>query len=81
MSDVDPAVQAEKEKAMSLGFVTGAVVQLKSGGPKMSVSSVGTRMYGSKIEVWCQWFHNNEPKTEIFPYQSLNIVEKASTEG
>lgn len=53
----------------------GDVVQLKSGGPRMTVSSVDT-MYGDgPLHAWCDWFVQDKApwKKEVgtFPLTSL----------
>lgn len=53
-------------------FKVGDVVRLKSGGPLMTVTSVGSRYEGSEVEAWCTWFKSgNETTTEVFPFPSL----------
>jgi len=55
----------------------GNVVQLKSGGPLMTVSGVGD-MYGEP-RVWCDWFVQDKApwkkENGVFPPTSLKIVE------
>ena len=43
-------------------FSIGDVVQLKSGGPVMTVESVD-----SDGSVYCAWFDSKEKKTGVFP--------------
>jgi uncharacterized protein YodC (DUF2158 family) len=52
----------------------GDVVQLKSGGPSMTVSSVG-KDNGGTLTAWCQWFEKNKPQGGSFPVSSLRIVD------
>ena len=53
------------------GFDIGQVVQLRSGGPKMTVHSLV-----SDGDVVCQWFESNEVHQENFPKNVLqNVVE------
>ena len=60
----DPAgVGAMKE------IEAGAVVQLRSGGPKMTVNKVE----GS--EAVCNWFDGNKAQTAIFELVLLKFVE------
>ena len=49
------------------------VVQLKSGGPAMSVVSVGTGEYEGRVE--CQWFGGHEVKTGSFAVVALQKVD------
>jgi uncharacterized protein YodC (DUF2158 family) len=53
----------------------GATVQLKSGGPIMTVEQVGERSMGGGTAAWCQWFEKNKLTTGVFPLTSLNVVE------
>lgn len=47
----------------------GDVVQLKSGGPIMTVSSVGD--YLGQPSVWCEWFDGKKPYKETFSAVSV----------
>lgn len=47
----------------------GDVVYLKSGGPAMTVSSVGDR-YGT-LTAWCDWFDGKKSVSDTFPVTSL----------
>lgn len=62
-----------------MNFQPGEVVQLNSGGPKMSVSFVGEKQFshGKKtLVVQCTWFEGvNLEKHEFLPEQ-LRKVEK-----
>ena len=53
-------------------FKIGDIVQLKSGGPKMTI-----REYTSTDEnyVSCQWFAGNKLESGAFPTESLILVE------
>jgi uncharacterized protein YodC (DUF2158 family) len=53
----------------------GDIVQLKSGGPKMTVSQVGTSMGGSALKAWCDWFEGTKQMEGNFPLTSLKVVE------
>jgi uncharacterized protein YodC (DUF2158 family) len=49
-------------------FKVGDIVQLKSGGPKMTVTSIGN---GSDM-VECTWFgDDNKPQYDTFPATAL----------
>jgi uncharacterized protein YodC (DUF2158 family) len=54
------------------GFEVGDVVQLKSGGPRMTVTQVGNDTW-EKPTVWCVWFVGTKQQTGAFP---LGAVEK-----
>ena len=64
------------------GIKAGSVVQLKSGGPQMTVLKVAhIRMIASRgpASAWCYWFTGEEaPLTKqngIFPLISLKLLE------
>ena len=50
-------------------FGKGMVVQLKSGGPEMTVAAI------DKNGVFCNWFADNEVKSEYFSPETLKIIE------
>jgi uncharacterized protein YodC (DUF2158 family) len=52
-------------------FEIGDVVQLRSGGPKMTVHGLV-----SDGDVVCQWFESNEVHQENFPKEALKKVEQ-----
>lgn len=49
---------------MSEEIEAGDVVQLKSGGPVMTVTSVGD--YMGERTVWCEWFDGKKPYKDAF---------------
>jgi uncharacterized protein YodC (DUF2158 family) len=51
-------------------FEIGDVVQLRSGGPRMTVHSLV-----SDGDVVCQWFEGSEVHEENFPKEALKKVE------
>lgn len=51
----------------------GDVVQLKSGGPKMTVTQVGKDALGV-MSVSCAWFDKTEAKRATFPIESVQKV-------
>lgn len=56
-------------------FKEGEIVQLKSGGPKMTVKSVSA-MGIKKDELFCQWFAGSKLNTGYFTQESLiKVVE------
>lgn len=59
---------------MSVEFVIGDVVQLKSGGPVMTVTSVGDN-YGTPA-VWCVWFDPKGQQSGTFPPAALRKEEE-----
>ena len=57
----------------------GDVVQLKSGGPEMTVKSIDMIEYINKpteIVVTCQWFQATEAREHAFPSDSLRPVSE-----
>jgi uncharacterized protein YodC (DUF2158 family) len=57
-------------------FEIGDVVQLRSGGPKMTVHSLV-----SDCDVVCQWFEGNEVHEKSFPKEALRKVELVTAGG
>ena len=55
-------------------FKPGDVVQLKSGGPAMTV---GGRVAEDSIR--CHWFDGATAKTEIFPVAAIRLYEGPKT--
>ncbi|KKL38602.1 hypothetical protein WR30_11120 [Burkholderia contaminans FFH2055] len=57
-------------------FVKGDVVKLKSGGPKMTVSSTGDFSFTAGIQdgVQCVWFEGDKPHDKVFDGA---VLEKA----
>lgn len=57
----------------------GSIVQLKSGGPKMTVSQVGEPAMGGEISAWCDWFVQDKAPFKkdkgVFPITSLKVLE------
>lgn len=64
-----------KQSAME-DFEIGDVVQLRSGGPKMTVHGLV-----SDGDVVCQWFEGNEVHEESFPKEGLQKVELVKAGG
>jgi uncharacterized protein YodC (DUF2158 family) len=54
---------------MAGGFEKGDTVQLKSGGPKMTVEKIEN--WNGEMSAWCQWFDGNKPMANRFPLTSL----------
>jgi uncharacterized protein YodC (DUF2158 family) len=51
----------------------GDVVQLKSGGPRMTVNSVGDD--NGVMSAWCSWFDSKQQeKSGVFPVSSLALA-------
>jgi uncharacterized protein YodC (DUF2158 family) len=64
---------------MPEGLDLGDTVQLRSGGPLMTIDSFGVQHQGSETEgAWCSWFvkikGNQERKTGWFEFHSIKKV-------
>jgi uncharacterized protein YodC (DUF2158 family) len=69
---------AKGEIHMPEGIDVGDIVELKSGGPDMTVNSIGhTSMSGQgPLSAWCSWFDAKaEEKKGVFPLTSLKKKE------
>jgi len=55
-------------------FQTGEVVQLKSGGPKMTVTYVGADAVGQP-SADCTWFDGTKQMQGTFPQDALEIAK------
>jgi uncharacterized protein YodC (DUF2158 family) len=54
----------------------GDVVQLKSGGPQMTVIYLGTDTQGHST-AYCQWFANQDLKADTFVAAALDLLSTA----
>ncbi len=52
-----------------MSFNVGDTVQLKSGGPDMTVTRIGTA--GGEPMVWCAWFEGTKDAYALFPPEAL----------
>ena len=57
-------------------FEIGDIVQLKSGGPKMTVTN-----HGSKGEIVCSWFGGSKKESAMFPFDALKVPEPEDKKG
>jgi uncharacterized protein YodC (DUF2158 family) len=57
-------------------IAVGAVVQLKSGGPHMTVDIV--EQWNGAMRARCQWFVGQKNETGYFPLTSLKVVAEES---
>jgi uncharacterized protein YodC (DUF2158 family) len=55
-----------------MAFKVGDTVQLKSGGPRMTVTSLGSN-FGQPI-VWCAWFDGTTQFSDHFPIDAVKDV-------
>jgi uncharacterized protein YodC (DUF2158 family) len=54
-------------------FKLGNIVQLKSGGPKMTVSEPQGRNVSGKV--FCQWFAGSKLEQGFFPKEAIEIAK------
>jgi len=60
---------------MADDFRSGDLVQLKSGGPMMTVEEVRQESKGTRV--WCTWFdHQHKRMTDDFTQDVLKKIEK-----
>jgi uncharacterized protein YodC (DUF2158 family) len=59
-------------------FKQGDVVQLKSGGPLMTITSVENTAHGPRA--WTVWFHDGKEQTGAYPLATL-VAEKDNEEN
>jgi len=60
-------------------FQIGSIVELKSGGPKMTVAGIDTRFTVPKPDVYkCQWFGGKKLEDGYFPEESLKLAEETN---
>lgn len=56
---------------MAQEFKVGDVVQLKSGGPNMTVYAIS-----AERKIYCTWFHDNTVKDSKFSHEILKLVNQ-----
>ncbi len=57
---------------MAQSFKVGDIVQLRSGGPLMTVTQIGEDM-GGVMTVWCVWFSGQIRSEGSFPMEALAL--------
>lgn len=63
---------------MSDAIKAGDIVQLKSGGPRMTVSQVGERAHGAGPGAWCEWFDAKSTlQNAVFSPEALQVIKRA----
>ncbi len=60
---------------VSVGFKPGDIVQLKSGGPRMTVREIVL-----KGQVRTSWFAGSKHESAIFPVETLTTPEESKKE-
>jgi uncharacterized protein YodC (DUF2158 family) len=62
---------------MEHDFKEGDVVQLKSGGPKMTIAGIGKYGMGADHDsANCVWFDGPNQKSHVFELHSLNKISQ-----
>jgi uncharacterized protein YodC (DUF2158 family) len=64
----------EANRTMADEIKAGDIVQLKSGGPKMTVSVITRNNQGTSLAK-CAWFDGAKHNFATFPVTSLKILE------
>ncbi len=55
----------------------GMIVQLKSGGPQMTVVKIDPKYEGS---IFCRWYSGDKFEREGFPPEALEIIKEEQEE-
>ncbi len=53
----------------------GAVVQLKSGGPKMTITEIGKYNYSDHEQAKCVWFDGAKKFESLFEEETLEVID------
>lgn len=72
-------VLCARRMVMAEQFKPGDVVQLKSGGPKMTIKEV--EEWNGAMRAWCQWFHGTDSKEDVFALTSLKFPDESPRQG
>jgi len=64
---------------MAEQFKAGDVVQLKSGGPKMTIREIEEWDGGPRA--WCKWFQGSDSKEDVFPLPTLKFPDEPRGQG
>jgi uncharacterized protein YodC (DUF2158 family) len=62
-----------------MSFKVGDIVKLKSGGPDMTVTRIGTA--GEEPMAWCVWFEGSKDVYGLFPPEALVASSELATAG
>jgi len=73
------ASQDERKVRMAeQAFKVGDVVQLKSGGPRMTVTQIGTSAMDDSVPfVWVAWFEGTKENTSSFVAAAVKLIHRA----
>jgi uncharacterized protein YodC (DUF2158 family) len=71
--------QPKENVAKAVAFKVGDIVQLKSGGPNMSVEEVMDRISGEKVI--CQWFGGRKLERGAFDPKTLIQAPEDKRDG
>lgn len=75
MSPIDGDTNGDT--SMTDTFKIGDVVQLKSGGPRMTVTGLGDSSTTGEASVYCTWFVDKKQDSGAFPVEAVAHVETA----
>ena len=64
---------------MANEFKPGDIVQLKSGGPKMTVKWAGQGALTKEDTVACMWFVGSKQEEGAFPPEALELATERAT--
>ncbi len=68
MVDQPPPIAAKEQTTMD-DFKKGSIVELKSGGPPMTIHEIDP-----DGRVYCLWFHGNKKDTGAFEPETLKLL-------
>jgi len=67
---------------MAAKFKTGEIVELKSGGPRMTVAGIDDRHIAPNPSMFkCQWFGGKKLESGYFPAESLQVPQDKNAEA
>jgi uncharacterized protein YodC (DUF2158 family) len=67
----------QEAQAMPSEFAKGDLVELKSGGPKMTVVKVERQILGGSVT--CAWFHEDKLQHGVFEPETIRRVDTQET--
>lgn len=68
--------RVQEETVMADKFQEGDLVQVKSGGPEMTVAEIKEPQYGNPKRYRCVWFKGADKETSLFEGEILEKVTK-----
>ncbi|BCB26512.1 hypothetical protein SKTS_13980 [Sulfurimicrobium lacus] len=64
---------------MSDKFKIGDIVQLKSGGPRMTVTRV-EKAHSGESKIHTTWFVESKPENSVFPFDAIAFCKEEQSE-